>query len=167
MSAVDLMPLFNRAVVALRDGREIATTMQVLGMHDAAERLLIAGKTLEARQEQAFLIGKGAARQAPRAAMLVTLAELPRTAQLALAGKYGEHTQALVVAAMERDRRPRCVVQPYELDNGRRVVDDLGGSIVITPPAEVVALLGRFWDGVEESEKIAAQAPRTVGRSRR
>lgn len=167
MSAVDLMPLFNRAVVALREGREIATTVHVVGMYDGISRVLISGKTTEARQEVAFNTGKSASVQAPRAAMLVTLEALPRTAQLALAGQYGEQTQALVVAAMERDRRPRCVVQPYELDNGRRVVDDLGGSIVITPPAEVIALLGRFWDGVEESEKIAAQAPRTVGRSRR
>lgn len=168
MSALDLMPLFNRALEALRSGRDIATTMQVLGMYDASDRIAIVGADVEARQRQAFAVGQGLGHNTvARAVLLVTLAELPRTAQLALAGQYAEVTRALVVASMERDRRPRCVAQPYTLAGKRRIVDDrLGGHIMITPPPEVVALLGRFWDGVEESEKVAAMKPRTVGRRR-
>lgn len=155
-----MMPLFRRAVEALLDQRAIATTMHVLGGFDAVQRVLIIGASLDEQQTQTFNVGRNMVTVAPRGAILVMLAELPRSTQLALAGQYGEHTNALVVSCMERDRRPRCIAQPFDFDLGQRVApSDLGGHLVLTPPPDVIALLGRFWDGVESGEKAAAERP--------
>lgn len=167
MSSLDLMPLFNRAVAALRDDREIATTMQVVGAVDATNRVMLVGIDAEARQRAAYAFGQGSYNVGSRTAIVVCLAELPRTAQLALVGQYADPTLALVVASMERDRKPRCVAQPYTLEDGRRLVNELA-AIAVAPPAETVALLGRFWDGVEEREKVASTPrPARSGRFRR